>query len=239
MIALADPATLSTRSRVPPPSRRRPKGAGVSTDPRVSALLDPDTLVERYGERIYRVARRMTNSDADAEDVTQNTLIKILRKAASYRGESDPMGWIYRIAMNVAREAMSRRSSRPKTASLSRDASGAAFAECVPSTLPGPDTIGEGDEMRSQVRDAVMALPETEREGRRSKLRFSPIPPPAEAPRNPSAPNPPVPGDDHHTGSAAHPAETPPASAPPTACGSGRRLRRTDPAGGARRRAEW
>ena len=48
-----------------------------------SALLDPDLLLERYGERIYRVARRMTNSDADAEDVMQNTLIKIIRKADS------------------------------------------------------------------------------------------------------------------------------------------------------------
>lgn len=166
MIALADPATLSTRSRVPPPSRRRPKGAGVSTDPRVSALLDPDTLVERYGERIYRVARRMTNSDADAEDVTQNTLIKILRKAASYRGESDPMGWIYRIAMNEAREIHRRAKRKP---SVSLDALPVEFDDAAhPAGVTPIGQRAERDAMAGEidavVRAAIEDLPDGYRE---------------------------------------------------------------------------
>jgi len=75
--------------------------------------LRPDTLVERYSERIYRIARRMSRNEMDAEDIVQNTLLKILRKADTYRGESDAMGWIYRITMNEARELHRRRSRRP------------------------------------------------------------------------------------------------------------------------------
>ena len=75
--------------------------------------LDPERLVELYGERIYQIAFRMTGKTADAEDVAQNTLLKILRKRDSFRGDSDPMGWIYRITMNEARELHRRRKRRP------------------------------------------------------------------------------------------------------------------------------
>lgn len=82
--------------------------AGPVPDP-----LAPATLVERYGERLYRLARRLTSGDSDAEDVVQSTLLKVLQRAQDFRGESDPFGWIYRIALNEAREIHRRRARRP------------------------------------------------------------------------------------------------------------------------------
>lgn len=93
-------------------SADRPDASGAAGSP-PSAELAPATLVARYGERLYRLARRLTSSDADAEDVVQATLLKVLQRAQDFRGESDPFGWIYRIALNEAREVHRRRARRP------------------------------------------------------------------------------------------------------------------------------
>ncbi len=97
------PGAGMLRAEVPPA-----RMADATPDP-----LAPATLVERYGERLFRLARRLTGSDADAEDVAQSTLLKVLQRAQDFRGESDPFGWIYRIALNEARELHRRRARRP------------------------------------------------------------------------------------------------------------------------------
>lgn len=130
------------------------------------ALLDPDLLLERYGERIYRLARRMSNSDADAEDVMQNTLIKILRKADSYRGESDPMGWIYRITLNEAREVHRKRKRRPAVSldSLPVDFDETQHAIGVSDFANRPDKNAMAGEIDEQIRAAIQELPDGYRE---------------------------------------------------------------------------
>ena len=75
-------------------------------------VLDPDLLLERYGDRIYNLARRMSACDADAEDVLQSTLVKVMRRAGSFRGDCAPMGWIRRIAVNEALEIHRARKRR-------------------------------------------------------------------------------------------------------------------------------
>ena len=138
----------------------------MTTDSQLQDLLDPETLLERYGERIYRVARRMTNSDADAEDVMQNTLVKILRKAPTYRGESDPMGWIYRIALNEAREVHRRRKRKP---SVSLDSLPVEFDESshmagVTDFSVRPERQAMSEEVDNAVRAAIEELPDGYRE---------------------------------------------------------------------------
>lgn len=131
------------------------------TDP-----LAPDRLVERYGERIYRVARRMTGNDADAEDVTQTVLLKVLEKADAYRGESDPMGWIYRIAVNEAREHHRRRGRRP-TVSLDRlpvDVDESEHLLGVSDLSARPERRAMAAEIDRVVRDAIQELPDGYRE---------------------------------------------------------------------------
>lgn len=130
------------------------------------ALLDPELLLDRYGERIYRLARRMSNSDADAEDVMQNTLIKILRKADTYRGESDPMGWIYRITLNEARELHRKRKRRP---AVSLDALPVDFDETQHPTgisdfSKHPDKAAMAGEVEERIRAAIEELPDGYRE---------------------------------------------------------------------------
>lgn len=138
----------------------------MAQDLKTADLLDPDKLVDRYGERIYRLARRMSNSDADAEDVMQNALIKIIRNAASYRGDSDPMGWIYRITLNEAREVHRKRKRRP---AVSLDVLPVEFdASQHPLGITDiggrPEKAAMSEEIAERVREAIEELPDGYRE---------------------------------------------------------------------------
>ena len=67
-------------------------------------------LADRYGSRIFQLALRYMKNREDAEEVTQDVLMKVYRKVDAFRGDSALSSWIYRITFNTA---MSRlRSSR-------------------------------------------------------------------------------------------------------------------------------
>jgi len=138
----------------------------VSSESAINELLDPNLLVERYGERIYRLARRMSNNDADAEDVMQNTLIKILRKASTYRGDSDPMGWIYRITMNEAREIHRKRKRKPSVSldSMPVEFDGSSHPIGITDISMRPERAAMAGEIEAAVRAAIDELPDGYRE---------------------------------------------------------------------------
>ena len=60
------------------------------------------TLMTRYQNKIYRLARRMTETDEDAEDVLQEAFIKAYRSLSGFRGRSKFSTWLYRITVNLA-----------------------------------------------------------------------------------------------------------------------------------------
>jgi len=128
--------------------------------------LRPDLLVDRYGERIFRVARRMMGNDADAEDVTQNVLLKILQSASSFRGDSDPMGWIYRITINESRELYRRRGRRPAVSldTLPVEVDAAEHMAGVGDFSRRPDRRLHAEEIERRVTDAIQELPDGYRE---------------------------------------------------------------------------
>lgn len=64
--------------------------------------IDINTLVEQYSEKIYRLAYRFVNNEADAEDILQETFIKVLKNIDTFKGDSEIFTWIYRIATNEA-----------------------------------------------------------------------------------------------------------------------------------------
>jgi RNA polymerase sigma factor (sigma-70 family) len=72
-------------------------------------------LAERYGSKIYQLALRQMKNPEDAEEVTQDVLLKVYRKIGAFRGDSALSSWIYRITFNTAM-------SRLRTAKLERAA---------------------------------------------------------------------------------------------------------------------
>jgi RNA polymerase sigma-70 factor (ECF subfamily) len=61
-----------------------------------------ELIVTRYQGRVYRLACRLTGSEADAMDALQDTFLQVYRHLASFRGESRFGTWLYRIATNAA-----------------------------------------------------------------------------------------------------------------------------------------
>jgi RNA polymerase sigma factor (sigma-70 family) len=59
-----------------------------------------DTLVKVHQPFIYNVAWKMTNEEADAADLTQEVLIKVITKLSSFEGKSSFRTWLYRIVVN-------------------------------------------------------------------------------------------------------------------------------------------
>ena len=66
------------------------------------AALTPDQVFRDYAPRVYNLARRMLGNDADAEDVTQNVLLQVVRKLDTFRGEAAFPTWLHRVTANAA-----------------------------------------------------------------------------------------------------------------------------------------
>lgn len=77
-----------------------------------------ERLLSRYGERAYRLARRITGNGQDAEEVVQDALCTVVRKIEMFRGESALGSWLYRIVANAAYHSLRRRQRHPREMSL-------------------------------------------------------------------------------------------------------------------------
>jgi RNA polymerase sigma-70 factor (ECF subfamily) len=59
-------------------------------------------IVNRYGDKIYNLALRITHNHSDAEEVLQEVFITLINKADTFRGESKFSSWLYRVTTNVS-----------------------------------------------------------------------------------------------------------------------------------------
>jgi RNA polymerase sigma-70 factor (ECF subfamily) len=62
-----------------------------------------EALILRYEQPVFSLVSRLVDNSPDASDVVQEVFLKVFRKVASFRGESSLKTWIYRIAVNEAR----------------------------------------------------------------------------------------------------------------------------------------
>jgi RNA polymerase sigma-70 factor (ECF subfamily) len=67
------------------------------------------TLMHRYQERVYWVARRLVGNHEDADDVAQETFIKAYLALGDFRNDSQFFTWLYRIAVNLSLNTMRKR----------------------------------------------------------------------------------------------------------------------------------
>jgi RNA polymerase sigma-70 factor (ECF subfamily) len=72
-----------------------------------------ERLLRRHHDRLHNVCRRVTGTDADAADATQECLIAIVRGLARYDGRASFSTWTYRIAVNASLDELRRRRRRP------------------------------------------------------------------------------------------------------------------------------
>jgi RNA polymerase sigma-70 factor (ECF subfamily) len=65
-----------------------------------------------HAPRVYNLARRMLGNDADAEDVTQDVLLQVVRKLDTFRGDASLTTWLHRVTVNAALAHRRKRTTR-------------------------------------------------------------------------------------------------------------------------------
>ena len=101
------------------PGTRVDVDADLVADLRAEAPEAAERLVERYGDRVYRLAMRITGSKEDAEEAAQDALWTAARKIGMFKGESAFGSWVYRITANAAYQKL--RTRRQKSAEIAMD----------------------------------------------------------------------------------------------------------------------
>lgn len=77
-----------------------------------STPLTPERVFREYAPRVYHLARRLLGNTTDAEDVTQDVLLQVVRKLDTYRGESAFPTWLHRVTVNAALAHRRKRANR-------------------------------------------------------------------------------------------------------------------------------
>lgn len=119
-----------------------------------------DALVLKYQHKILKLVQRYVRDHAEAEDVVQDAFIKAYRALPAFRGDSAFYTWMYRIAINTAKNALVAAGRRPLTFDLeAQDAAGAEFRSRLRDT-DTPERLLLTEEIRSTVNRAIDSLPD-------------------------------------------------------------------------------
>lgn len=114
-----------------------------------------ETLVDTYKERLYWQIRRIVLNHDDADDVLQNTFIKVFKSIDSFKGDSKLFSWMYRIATN---ESLTFIKIKSRKLGLSSE----ALRERMVNNLKA-DVYFEGDEIQLKLQKAIATLPEKQK----------------------------------------------------------------------------
>jgi RNA polymerase sigma factor (sigma-70 family) len=125
----------------------------------IAQLLTPKTqdaafrqLMAQYNRPLYSHVRAIVLDHDDADDVLQNTFIKVFQNLKNFKGESKLFSWMYRIATNEALTFISQRAR--KSGITNEEVQQKALNKLV------ADEYFEGDAMQLQLQQAVATLPE-------------------------------------------------------------------------------
>ena len=110
-----------------------------------------DELVRQHADRVYRLAYRLSGNQHDAEDLTQETFIRVFRSVQNYQPGTFE-GWLHRITTNLFLD-MVRRRGRIRMEALPED------YDRVPADEPNPEQIFHDSRLGPDLQAALDSLP--------------------------------------------------------------------------------
>ncbi len=121
-----------------------------------------ELLVVKYERRVLRLISRLVRDPAEAEEVAQEAFIKAYRALPQFRGDSAFYTWLYRIAVNTAKNHLAAQGRRPRTISeFQGDEDGESFdVSDVVEDNNTPDAVLHSRQVAETVNKAIEALPE-------------------------------------------------------------------------------
>ncbi|NLY35222.1 MAG: RNA polymerase sigma factor RpoE [Alcaligenaceae bacterium] len=120
-----------------------------------------DLLVLKYQRKIMRLLSRMLNNQAEVEDIAQETFIKAYRALPQFRGESAFYTWLYRIAINTARNWLSSNQRKMLVSDTFETKEGETFSQSDNLIdIDTPESRMVSSEIAQTVNKAIEDLPE-------------------------------------------------------------------------------
>jgi RNA polymerase sigma-70 factor (ECF subfamily) len=119
-----------------------------------------DLLVRKYQHRVLKLVGRFVNDSAEAEDVAQEAFLKAYRALPAFRGDSAFYTWLYRIAINTAKNALVANRRRPVDFDLDLQDPDQHDRQSMLKDSDTPVGVVLTDEIREVVERALEQLPE-------------------------------------------------------------------------------
>jgi len=118
-----------------------------------------DILVLKYQHKIAGLVSRYVRDSSEVQDVTQEAFIKAYRAIPRFRGDSAFYTWLYRIAINTAKNYLVSKSRRPPDTDIDVDGEFVADS-AVLKDVAGPESRLATDQLQKVIFDAIENLPE-------------------------------------------------------------------------------
>lgn len=119
-----------------------------------------DLLVLKYQNKIIKLISRYVRDHAEVLDVAQETFIKAYRALGRFRGESAFYTWLYRIAINTAKNYLVSQGRRPPDTDIDAEEAAQFEGESALKEGDSPEHIALTDEMEQVIFQAIEDLPE-------------------------------------------------------------------------------
>ena len=131
-----------------------------------------DELVRRYQSRVYRTALKIVFHPEDAQDVSQEVFVSVLKNMHQYRHDAAFSTWITRIAINMCLMHL-RKKRRNHSVSLDEfDLADVPFLDSLVSSEPSPEQTPLAKEHRQRLHDGLSRLPATLRDVTQDRLQL-------------------------------------------------------------------
>ena len=118
-----------------------------------------DLLVLKYQHKVLALVRRYVKDHAEAEDVAQESFVKAYRAIGSFRGDSAFYTWLYRIAVNTAKNALDARKRRPASDVDIDEVEDYAFSDAL-RVEENPENLLATQDVHRVVQEVLANLPE-------------------------------------------------------------------------------
>ncbi len=119
-----------------------------------------DLLVIKYQHRILALVNRFVSDYSEAQDVTQEAFVKAYRALPNFRGDSQFYTWMYRIAVNTAKNYLVSRKRRTPTRDIDIEDAEFFTDESSMQDISSPDALLQRDQLKKVVFDAIDDLPD-------------------------------------------------------------------------------
>lgn len=118
-------------------------------------------LMERHSERLFHYLIRLLQNEGDAEELAQESFVRVYQHRARFDAERKFSTWLYAIASNLARDRFRWRSRHPQVSlDVENEATGTDYKEILPDAKSDPSDDLQANERVEAVRKALAQLPE-------------------------------------------------------------------------------